>query len=80
VIGEEELEISRCFRHIGSTYTDPVTEPARRFRVKTIPHRRHAAGKREFHRRLDRPVTAPSPEPVFTASNMGFFAYPREKV
>jgi hypothetical protein len=38
--------------------------------VKTIPHRHHAAGKRKILRRLDRPVTAPSPEPVFTASNI----------
>src|SRR5512147_3111709 len=66
----ERLEISRRFRHIGSTHTDPMTGPPRRFRVKPIPHRHHAAGKRKIRRRLDRPVTAPSPEPVFTASNI----------
>jgi hypothetical protein len=72
--GGWKLEISRCFRHIGSTYTDPMTEPTRRFRVKTIPHRHHAAGKRKIRQRLDRPVTAPSPEPVFTASNIQYEA------
>jgi Transposase DDE domain group 1 len=40
--------------------------------VKPIPHRHHAAGKREIRRRLDRPVTAPSPEPVITASNIHY--------
>jgi hypothetical protein len=49
-----------------------MTEPARRFRVKTIPHRHHAAGKRKIRQRLDRPVTAPSPAPVFTASNVHY--------
>src|SRR5512147_921174 len=68
----ERLEISRRFRHIGSTYTDPMTEPARRFRVKPIPHRHHAAGKRKIRRRLDRPVTAPSPTPVLTARNIQY--------
>src|SRR5438309_649132 len=54
-----------------------MTEPTRRFRVKTIPHRHHAAGKRKIRRRLDRPVTAPSPEPVFTASNIHYEAATR---
>jgi Transposase DDE domain group 1 len=49
-----------------------MAEPTRRFRVKTIPHRHHAAGKRKIRQRLDRPVTAPSPKPVFTASNIHF--------
>jgi Transposase DDE domain group 1 len=40
--------------------------------VKPIPHRHHAAGKRKIRQRLDRPVTAPSPEPVFTASNVQY--------
>jgi hypothetical protein len=40
--------------------------------VKPIPHRHHAAGKRKIRRRLDRPVTAPSPKPVFTASNIHY--------
>ncbi len=40
--------------------------------MKTIPHRHHAAGKRKIRQRLDRPVTAPSPEPVFTASNIHY--------
>ena len=40
--------------------------------MKPIPHRHHAAGKRKIRRRLDRPVTAPSPEPVFTASNIHY--------
>jgi hypothetical protein len=40
--------------------------------VKPIPHRHHAAGKRKIRRRLDRPVTAPSPAPVFTASNIHY--------
>ena len=39
--------------------------------MKPIPHRHHAAGKRNI-RRLDRPVTAPSPEPIFTASNIHY--------
>src|SRR5262249_49678273 len=51
-----------------------MTEPTRRSRVKTIPHRHHAAGKRNTRRRLDRPVTAPSPEPVFNASNIHYEA------
>jgi hypothetical protein len=40
--------------------------------VKPIPHRHHAAGKRKIRRRLDRPVTAPSPDPVYTASNIQY--------
>jgi Transposase DDE domain group 1 len=40
--------------------------------VKTIPHRHHAAGKRRIRRRLDRPVTAPSLEPVITATNIHY--------
>ena len=42
--------------------------------MKTIPHRHHAAGKRKIRQRLDKPVTAPSPEPVFTASNIHYQA------
>jgi hypothetical protein len=68
----KNLEISRSFRHIGSTYTDPLTRNQRRFRVKTIPHRHHAAGKRKIHQRLDRPVTTPSPNPVITATNIHY--------
>jgi hypothetical protein len=49
-----------------------MTGPTGRFRVKPIPHRHHAAGKRKIRRRLDRPVTAPSPQPVFTASNIHY--------
>src|SRR3954449_6029211 len=49
-----------------------MAEPTRRFRVKPIPHRHHAAGKRKIRQRLDKPVTAPSPEPVFTASNIRY--------
>ena len=40
--------------------------------MKTIPHRHHANGKRKIHQRLDRPITAPSPEPVFTAPNIHY--------
>jgi hypothetical protein len=54
MIGEWKLEISRRFRHIGSTYTDPMSQTTRRFRVKPIPHRHHAAGKRKLRHRLDR--------------------------
>jgi hypothetical protein len=49
-----------------------MADHTRRFRVKTIPHRHHAAGKRKIRQRLDRPVTAPSPHPVFTASNIHY--------
>ena len=42
--------------------------------MKPIPHRHHAAGKRKIRRRLDRPVTAPSPAPVLTASNIHYEA------
>jgi hypothetical protein len=49
-----------------------MAEPARRFRVKPIPHRHHAAGKRRIRRRLGKPVTSPSPDPVFTASNIHY--------
>src|SRR5918993_3897537 len=70
--GGLKLEISRRLRHIGSTNTDPVTPTPRRFRVKPIPHRHHAAGKRKIRRRLDRPVTAPAPEPVLTARNIRY--------
>jgi Transposase DDE domain group 1 len=42
--------------------------------VKTIPHRHHAAGKRKIRRRLDRPVSAPSPQPVITATNIHYEA------
>src|SRR4051812_26879993 len=51
-----------------------MTELTRRFRVKTIPHRHHAAGKRKIRQRLDRPITAPSPEPVFAASSIHYEA------
>src|SRR5437588_6983159 len=51
-----------------------MSETTRRFRVKPIPHRRHAAGKRKIRERLDKPVTAPSPQPVFTASNIHYEA------
>jgi hypothetical protein len=64
----EKFEISRRSRHIGMSYAHPMAEPARGFRVKRIPHRRRAAGKRRIRRRLDRPVTAPSPTPDFTAA------------
>jgi hypothetical protein len=47
--------------------------------VKPIPHRHHAAGKRKIRRRLDRPVTAPSPQPVFTASNIHYDAASRTR-
>ncbi|MDQ3541932.1 MAG: IS1380 family transposase [Chloroflexota bacterium] len=40
--------------------------------MKPIPHRHHASGKREIRQRLDRPITAPSPQPVFTASNIHY--------
>jgi len=40
--------------------------------VKPIPYRHHAAGKRKIRRRLDKPVTAPSPEPVITATNIHY--------
>jgi len=40
--------------------------------VKPIPHRHHSAGKRKIRQRLDRPVTAPSPRPVFTAANIHY--------
>jgi hypothetical protein len=42
--------------------------------VNTIPHRHHAAGERKIRRRLNRPVTAPSPEPVITATNIQYEA------
>ena len=40
--------------------------------MKTIPHRHHAVGKRKIRQRLDRPVTAPSPEPVFIAADIHY--------
>ena len=40
--------------------------------MKPIPHRHHAAGERKIRRRLDRPVTAPSPDPVITARNIHY--------
>jgi len=40
--------------------------------VKVIPHRHHAAGKRKVQRRLNRPVTAASPSPVFKAANIHY--------
>jgi hypothetical protein len=42
--------------------------------VRPIPHRHHAAGKRKIRRRLDRPVTAASPDPVITATNISYEA------
>src|SRR3954466_4674358 len=56
-----------------------MTEPTRRFRVKTSPHRHHANGRRKIRHRLDRPVTAPSPEPVFTSSNIHYEAATRTR-
>jgi hypothetical protein len=49
-----------------------MTESTRRFRVIPIPHQHHAAGKRKIRLRLDRPVHAPSPVPVFTAANIHY--------
>jgi hypothetical protein len=49
-----------------------MTEAPGRFRVKPIPHRHHAAGKRKIRRRLDRPGTAPTTQPVLTASNIHY--------
>jgi hypothetical protein len=69
-----KLEISRDFWHIGSRCADPLALVPRRFRLKTIPHRHHAAGKRRIRLRLDRPVTSPSPEPVPTAANIHYEA------
>ena len=40
--------------------------------MKTIPHRHHAAGKAIIRRRLDRPVTVPSPNPVITATTIHY--------
>ena len=40
--------------------------------MNPIPHRHHAAGKRKIRRRLDRPVTAPTLDPVITASNIHY--------
>jgi hypothetical protein len=40
--------------------------------VKPIPHRHHAAGQRKIRQRLDRPVTTPLPDPVFTAPNIHY--------
>jgi hypothetical protein len=40
--------------------------------VIPIPHQHHAAGKRKIRQRLDRPVHAPSPVPVFTAANIHY--------
>ncbi len=40
--------------------------------MKPIPHRHHAAGEQKIRRRLGRPVTAPSPVPVFAASNIRY--------
>ncbi len=40
--------------------------------MRPIPHRHHAAGKAKIRRRLDRPVTAPSPKPVLTAANIHY--------
>ncbi len=40
--------------------------------MKTIPHRHHAAGKSKIQRRLNKPVTAPAPTPVSTATNIHY--------
>ena len=40
--------------------------------MRPIQYRHLAAGKRRIRRRLDKPVTAPSPEQVFTASNIHY--------
>ena len=42
--------------------------------MRLIPHRHHAAGKRKIRGRLDRPITTPSPEPVFTARDLRYEA------
>ncbi|MCA1695614.1 MAG: IS1380 family transposase [Actinobacteria bacterium] len=42
--------------------------------MKPIPRRHHAAGERKIRRRLDKPVTAPAPEPVITATNIHYEA------
>jgi hypothetical protein len=47
--------------------------------VRPIPHRHHAAGKAKIRRRLDRPLTAPSPEPVLTAANIHYEAAARAR-
>ena len=40
--------------------------------MKPIPYRHHADGKRKIRRRLDRPITAPAPDPVFTTANIRY--------
>jgi hypothetical protein len=40
--------------------------------VKPIPHRHHAAGKRKIRRRLERPVTAATRDPIMTARNIQY--------
>src|SRR5512132_363031 len=72
MIGAGKVEISPSLWHIRLTCPGLVPDPRRRFRVKPIPHRYHAAGKRKIRRRLDRPVTAPSLEPVITARNIQY--------
>jgi Transposase DDE domain group 1 len=47
--------------------------------VKPIPHRHHAAGKRKIRRRFDRPVIAPSPDPVITARNIHYDVAPKTR-
>ncbi len=42
--------------------------------MKAIPHRHHAAGNRKIRRRLDRPVTKPSPDPVICVTNIQYEA------
>src|SRR3954462_13154718 len=54
-----------------------MADDTRGFRVRPIPYRHHAAGKRKIRQRLDRSVTAPSPEPVFTAANIHYEAAAR---
>ena len=40
--------------------------------MKPIPHRHHAHGKRKIRQRLDKPLTAASPQPLFAASNIRY--------
>ena len=42
--------------------------------MKLIPRRHHAAAKQKIRRRLDRPVTEPSLEPVITSTNIHYGA------
>ena len=73
-VTQEDSECPGVSGILGQPNTNLVAQDPRRFQVKLIPRRHHAAAKQKNRRRLDRPVTEPSLEPVITSTNIHYGA------